>query len=169
MNIFDFALQMEKEATEFYTFMARQVRGSGPKQIFFDLASDHVERRRFIEKVKVANGRASGLNRQDLVEGVSPWHGLSPETGTPAEIDDEEAYRLALKLEEEEVHCFEDLLERARARGIRKALEQIAEEEDRHIDRIREVYDFINAPNQYLAWAEFSNLDEFHQFGRDVD
>jgi hypothetical protein len=27
----------------------------------------------------------------------------------------------------------------------------------------------VNAPNQYLAWREFSNLDEFRNFGRDVD
>jgi hypothetical protein len=28
---------------------------------------------------------------------------------------------------------------------------------------------FANAPNQYLAWGEFSNLEEFRQFGREVD
>lgn len=31
------------------------------------------------------------------------------------------------------------------------------------------VFDFANAPSEYLAWGEFCNLEEFRQFGRDVD
>jgi rubrerythrin len=111
----------------------------------------------------------SGLIRQDLAEEASPWHGLPPGTVLANEVDDEEAYRLALKLEEEEIRCFEELLAHSRARETKKILKQITEEEDRHLDRFRDLYDFINAPNQYLAWGEFSNLQEFHQFGRDVD
>jgi hypothetical protein len=34
---------------------------------------------------------------------------------------------------------------------------------------VQNIYDFVNAPTQYLAWGEFSNLDEFRQFGRDLD
>ncbi|MEZ4600396.1 MAG: ferritin family protein [Syntrophotaleaceae bacterium] len=162
MNIFEFALQMEKEAVEFYTHLARQVSDRGPKQIFIDLAMDHVQRRQFIEKVKVSS-QWKDLNDHGVTCG--PWHKGVRLNG---EIDDEAAYRLALEWEEAEMHCFEDLLERARARGIRKALERIAEEEDRRVARLRQIYDFINAPNQYLAWGEFSNLEEFHQFGRDI-
>jgi hypothetical protein len=31
------------------------------------------------------------------------------------------------------------------------------------------IYDFVNAPTDDLEWAEFSNLDEFHNFGRYQD
>jgi rubrerythrin len=169
MNIFDFALQMEKEATDFYAGLSRQVAGKGPQQIFADLASDHAERRRYLESVRIAFGSTSGLNSQDLEEGVSPWHGLPQETAMAADFDDEAAYRFALKLEEMEARCYEDLLLGSRAREAKSVLRRITEEESRHLERIRDLYDFINAPNQYLAWGEFSNLEEFHQFGRDVD
>lgn len=31
------------------------------------------------------------------------------------------------------------------------------------------IFQFVNAPNQSLAWGEFSNVVKFRQFGRDVD
>ena len=41
---------------------------------------------------------------------------------------------------------------------------------ERHeLNEIEKLYDFANAPNCSLEWGEFSNLDEFHAFGRDVD
>lgn len=169
MNIFEFALQMEIEATEFYSGLARKVPEKGPKHIFSELASDHLERRRFIERVRKTYKSMTGLDRRTLAEGASPWHGLPADTGMMTDFDDEEAYRLALKLEEEEIECFKDLLARSKAREAKRILRQITDEEVRHLDQYRDLYDFINAPNQYLAWGEFSNLDEFHQFGRDVD
>lgn len=169
MNIFEFALLMETEASEFYASLARKISEIGPQRIFDDLASDHAQRRRFIEKLRAACKKTPGLDRPNLTEGASPWHGLPSDPRLMADFNDTEAYRLALKLEEEEIHCFEDLLERSRNGIAAKALRQITEEERRHLDEYRELYDFINAPNQYLAWGEFSNLDEFHQFGRDVD
>lgn len=169
MNIFEFALQMEIEATEFYTGLARKAPEKGPKHIFTELAADHAERRRFIEKVRRTYAARTGLDRRNLTEGASPWHGLPADGGMMADFDDEEAYRLALKLEEEEIDCFKDLLARSKAREAKRVLRKITDEEVRHLDQYRDLYDFINAPNQYLAWGEFSNLDEFHQFGRDVD
>jgi hypothetical protein len=169
MNIFEFALQMETEASEVYADLARKVVEKGPKRIFTDLASDHMDRRRSIERMRAACGKSSGLNRQNLEEGAIPWHRQPPGIAMMADVDDEEAYRLALKLEEEEFHCYEELLEHSRAKEAKRILQQITEEEGRLLDQYRELYDFINAPNQYLAWGEFSNLDEYHQFGRDVD
>jgi hypothetical protein len=68
-----------------------------------------------------------------------------------------------------EVHCFQTMLKKTDSGKMKHMLQAIAEEENRHVEDFQSVYDFINAPNQYLAWGEFNNIDEFHQFGRDVD
>jgi rubrerythrin len=81
----------------------------------------------------------------------------------------ESAYRYALELETAEVHCFRNMLEKTDSGKMKHMLQVIAEEENRHVEDFQNVYDFINAPNQYLASSEFSNLDEFHNFGRHVD
>jgi len=52
---------------------------------------------------------------------------------------------------------------------VRSLLLKIAGEEHKHFNILENIFHFVNAPNQYLAWGEFSNLDEFRQFGRQVD
>jgi hypothetical protein len=37
----------------------------------------------------------------------------------------------------------------------------MAVEERKHLHILENIFDFVNAPNQSLVWAEFSNLNEF--------
>lgn len=64
---------------------------------------------------------------------------------------------------------FSEYVEKTESGKIKPMLQAITEEENWHLEDFQNVYDFINAPNQYLAASEFSNLDEFHNFGRSVD
>lgn len=171
MNLFDFALQMERDAADFYQKLSQAASDQGYRRFFADLASDHEERLRFIESVRSDDQRTDGASWQVVDEVCSPWR-VTPEQ--PAEVEGPdgglaEAYRYALELETAEVHCFSSMLAKTDSDKVKKTLQKIAEEEHRHVEDFRNVYDFINAPNQYLAAGEFSNLDEFHQFGRNVD
>lgn len=171
MNLFDFALQMEQDATEFYQKLSRSASDPGYKRFFADLASDHKERLGFIQSMSSAEGAAEKSSCQISDQNCSPWRAIS---ATSAMIGDpegglEHAYRYALELETAEVHCFQNMLKKVGSGKTKHMLQAIAEEETRHVEGYQNVYDFINAPNQYLASSEFSNLDEFHQFGRHVD
>jgi len=53
-------------------------------------------------------------------------------------------------------------------RTVPKALLLIAAEEHKHFQILENVCAFANAPSQFLAWGEFSNLEEFRNFGRKV-
>jgi rubrerythrin len=167
MRLFDFALQMEREAADFYKRLSRASSREGYKRFFADLASDHEERLRYIKSMRsVARSSAEEL-RQDFTGVRSPWRMVSEKDALVEEF--EKAYQYALELEAAEIHCYRDMLEKARTGKMKNLVREIVEEENRHFETFREVYDFINAPNQYLASGEFSNLAEFHQFGRDVD
>lgn len=171
MNLFDFALQMERDAADFYQKLSQAASDRGYRRFFADLASDHEERLRFIEAVRSDDQRTEGASWQVVDEVCSPWR-VTPERSAAVEGPDgglAAAYRYALELETAEVHCFRSMLAKTRSRKAKNMLQKIAEEEHRHVEDVRSVYDFINAPNQYLASSEFSNLDEFHQFGRHVD
>ncbi len=171
MNLFDFALQMEQDAAEFYQKLSQAASEQAYRKFFADLASDHEERWRFIETMRSADRRTDGASWQIIDEVCSPWRMTSVK---PAPVDEpdgglEEAYRYALELETAEVDCFRNMLAKTRSGKVKSMLKKIADEEHRHVEDFRNVYDFINAPNQYLAASEFSNLHEFHQFGRNVD
>jgi rubrerythrin len=171
MNLFDFALQMEQDAAEFYQKLSQAACDQAYRKFFSDLASDHEERLRFIETMRSDDQRIDAASWQVVDEVCSPWR-MPPEKPVAADEPDgglEEAYRFALELETAEVDCFHNMLAKTCSGKARTMLQKIAEEEHRHVEDFRNVYDFINAPNQYLAAGEFSNLDEFHQFGRNVD
>lgn len=171
MNLFDFALQMEQDATEFYQKLSRSALDPGYKRFFADLASDHKERLGFIQSMSSTGETPEDSSGQINDENCSPWRTVSIKDAVADETDGglEKAYRFALDLETAEVRCFRNMLEKTDSGKMKHMLQVITEEENRHVEGFQSVYDFINAPNQYLATSEFSNLEEFHQFGRDVD
>jgi rubrerythrin len=79
------------------------------------------------------------------------------------------AYRHAMKLEAEAARFYRDMIEKEADVKVKAQLEEIIIQEFNHFQIVENLYHFVDAPNQYLAWREFSNLGEFHQFGRDVD
>ncbi len=171
MNLFNFALQMEQDATEFYQKQSRSASDMRYKRLFADLASDHKERLGFIQSMSSVEETTEDSSDQVMAENCSPWRMVSAKSAVTDENGGglEQAYRDALALETAEVQCFQNMLGKTRSGTMKKILQIIAEEENRHVENFQSVYDFINAPNQYLATSEFSNMEEFHQFGRDVD
>jgi rubrerythrin len=78
------------------------------------------------------------------------------------------AYRLALEAEREVLRQLRNAAMTEHRPAAKKLLAEIARDEQRHVEELEGLYDFANAPNHYLAWGEFSNLGEFHNFGRDM-
>ena len=81
--------------------------------------------------------------------------------------DDLEAYHYVMRVEAAICRLYEDAARREPNPEVQGLLRRIATEERRELESLRRLYDFVNAPNEFLAWGEFSNLNEFHNFGRD--
>ena len=63
--------------------------------------------------------------------------------------------------EEEGVRFYEELAAQAKDEGTREILLMIADEERKHLNIVQNIYSFVESPKTYLAWGEFSNLEEF--------
>jgi hypothetical protein len=81
--------------------------------------------------------------------------------------DDLEAYHYVMRVEAAICRLYEDAARRETNPEVQALLRRIASEERRELESLRKLFDFVNAPNEFLAWGEFSNLNEFHNFGRD--
>jgi len=73
-----------------------------------------------------------------------------------------------MKLEADSFRLYEDAATKEAGAEVKSLLLKVAEEEHKHFNILENIYRFVNAPNRYLAWGEFSNLGEFRQFGRQV-
>ncbi len=170
MNVFDFAMKLETDAEAFYRKLARESRIAGIGKIFNDLADDEQRHFRIFKSLKEETPPEKMTASSVLDTAKSIFARLLKEKEElPALTDDLEGYRYAMQLEAEGVRLYRDAAKREKSEAVRELLLRIAAEEEKHFNIVENIYTFVNAPNQYLAWAEFSNLEEFRAFGRDVD
>ena len=170
MNVFDFAMQMEVDGKKLYEKLAAESSDAGLRTIFLMLAAD--EQKHFEIFRDLQQGGTPNLQETTALEESRRIfrEALEHKEQILRSIDVElEGYRYAMKLEADSARLYEDAAARETRPEVKDLLLRVAGEEQKHFNILENIYDFFNAPNQYLAWREFSNLDEFHQFGRDVD
>lgn len=170
MNVFDFAMKMELDGKEFYEKLARKTNVEGLKTIFTHLAADEQKHYEIFQRLQ-GQAQATGMQESTSLENArNVFARLLEEKETLGPVEgDLEGYRYAMKLEAESFRLYEDAARREKDEEVKRLLMRIAGEEHQHFNIVENIYNFVNAPNQYLAWGEFSNLEEFRNFGRDVD
>jgi rubrerythrin len=170
MNVFDFALDMEDAGRDYYERLATNATLPGLKSIFTSLAED--ERKHFVifQQLK-AGHKTEPMPDSTVIDDVRNIFDKLPRDAAALRglHDSLDAYQHAMKLEAESFRLYENAAGQESDANIKSLLLKIAAEEHKHFNILENLYNFINAPNQQLAWAEFSNLDEFRQFGRDLD
>ncbi|HMB15942.1 MAG TPA: ferritin family protein [Pelovirga sp.] len=170
INIYDYAMEMELDGKSFYAKQAAESESAGLRTIFSRLAEDEQKHYDTIKKLKDRSGPLEMATSTGLEESKNVFQELKERGQTPDKLsEDLEGYRYAMQVEAESFRLYEDAAAKEDDESVRRVLLRIAEEEHDHFNILENIYHFVNAPNQYLAWGEFSNLDEFRNFGRDVD
>jgi len=161
MNVFDFAIKMEADGKLLYEKLAAETRVSELKTIFTLLASAEEEHRKAIEKMKKetppGNAESKVLENarnvfQDLMERRSTLEMLN---------EDPDGYRHAISCAMAGVKLYETMATRETNSSTARILLMLADDERKHLEILENIYDFVEAPKDYLAWGEFSNLKEF--------
>lgn len=162
MKVIDFAVRMERHGRDFFKDLASRAEEPGVRGVFARMAEDEEKMLRTIRSLNVPDVESAAL---DGLENV--FEGRMEEGREVRRPLD--AYLFLMEVEREVCRLYEEALRHEKDPQARRLLRRIASEEERELRSLEEVYDFINAPNEYLAWQEFSNLDEFHNFGRYED
>lgn len=170
MNVFDFAMKMEEDGKAYYQKMAGETSHSGMKTIFNRLAEDEQKHYDIFQELKTSGKVPDMQETTVLEESKNIFADLPKSEKTLQNIsNDLDAYRHAMQLEVDSFRLYEEAAEKESDQTVKNLLLKVAAEERKHFNILDNIYQFVNAPNQHLAWGEFSNLEEFHQFGRDVD
>jgi rubrerythrin len=165
MNILDFTMEMDRSGRDFYRQLAVKARTPEVRRVFGWMAK---EEERLMEEYR--RMKVEGLDRQAdsprLQMAANPFR---HQAGMNAPQDELEAYRLILEMEGKACRLLQDAAIQETDSTTRDVLHRVAAVECGELSEVEGVYDFVRAPNGYLASAEFSNLDEFHNFGRYED
>jgi rubrerythrin len=170
MSVFDFAMKREEDGKKYYEQLASQAQKPGLRTVFTRLAEDEQKHYETFQQWKLG-GRVPVMPGTTIIEDVKNIFEELPGDADPlqGEETDLAAYRHAMKIEADSFRLYEETAEKESDPETRKLLLRIADEEHKHFTIMENIFHFVNAPSQYLAWGEFSNLEEFRQFGRDVD
>jgi len=160
MNIFEFAMKMELDGKEYYEKLAAETAVVGLKTIFVNLAAD--EQKHYDTILAMKSGTSGTMTDSTVLkEAKNLFTDLMGDRNIVVSLQSSlDGYEQARKIEAESVRFYEDAAGKESNPDTAKLLLRIANEEKNHYNIMDNLYDFTLAPQNFLAWGEFSNLKE---------
>ena len=161
MNTFDFAMKMELDGKAYYEKLAAETTDGGLKSVFTDLAADVQKHYEIIQAIK--SGTSPKMADSTVLEKAKNiFEVLMGDKNIVGSLKRTlDGYNHARKLEADSVKLYEDMAKKEDNPETVQLLLKIANEEKKHFNILDNLYDYVLAPQNYLAWAEFSNLKEY--------
>lgn len=162
MNVFDYAMKLELDGKAFYEKLAAQTDSEGLAKIFGELAADEQKHFDIFHKLK-NNEAVDTMADSRALEGAKNLfeeHRVNPPQKNllKSNLD---AYQYAMKLEKQSVDFYQNAAAKETDAGVKKLLQKIAIEEQKHLNILENIFEFVNAPTRSLVWSEFSNFNEY--------
>ncbi len=161
MDIFEFAMQMEREGEQFYLELASKTPHKGLETILLLLAEDEKKHTRVIAAM------------QDETPPMEPTAVLDKAKNVFAQMkafggridlagDEPTLYAEAMVLEQRSVSFYLDRADEVKNDDQKTLFKRLAEEEKKHYRLLEELAEFVKKPKTWLENAEFSHLlDEY--------
>jgi len=162
MNVFDFAMKMELDGKAFYEKLAIEAESEGLRKIFNGLAEDEQKHYEIFQMLKEKQTIES-MPESTALEGAKDIFSemqadLPSQNLLKKNLD---AYQYAMKTEKESARLYLEAAEKEEDTAVKSLLLKIATEEQKHLNILENIFDFVNAPTHSLVWGEFSNLEEY--------
>lgn len=164
MDVFKFAMQMEKDGQAFYEKMATQAENGVVKSILAELAEDEVKHYNIFKKLSEgdfsATNELKGSMTNVLANAQNIFEKLATEKPEMTFSSDVKATWLeAQTIEKKSEDYYREKAQEADSDEVKGLLFLIADEEHKHWSLIENVINFLDQPTQWLENAEWNKLD----------
>jgi len=161
MNALDFMTRFEEDCLRFYETLGSNENNRELKNLYELLADSQRRHLGMLETLKETTRSSDG--ESDLVERAAHVvNGFREMLFThdimKAMRNDRDAFSHVLHAEEEMIKLCEGMAKAEPNLNTKALLTWLAENEKHHLKEIEGIYDFVEAPDCYLEWGEFSNL-----------
>jgi rubrerythrin len=160
MDIFDYAMQLEKDGEAYYREAASRSANKGLTQILTMLADAEVEHYNVFSRMKA--DEHTRYAETPILRNVKNIFVTMRDEGDLEGIgvSELEVYRKAQEIEKKTEDFY--LEKAARVKGAqRETFLQVAGEENKHYFILQQIIDFVSRPNHWLENAEWYHLDEY--------
>jgi rubrerythrin len=160
MDIFEYAMQMEKDGEKFYRELAAKATSKGLTSILEMLADEEVKHYQTVSQMQAGSATMAESKILDDVRNVFS------EMEAPAEEFDLsggqiEMYRKAQDIEEQSRKFYADKADETGDDQFVELFTRLAEEEKRHYVLLGNIIEFVSRPSQWLEDAEWSHLEAY--------
>jgi len=161
MDVFGFALRLEKDGEAYYRECAAKSASVGLSRILLMLADAEVSHyelfRRMQEREEAVLPDDALLDQvKNVFVEIREREGVAGARGSAVEL-----YRKALELERTSWEFYGSAAEQATSPAERLAFERVAVEERRHFRIVEGIIDFVSRPEQWLENAEWHHLEDY--------
>ena len=160
MDIFEFALQMEKDGAAFYRNMAAQTKNQSVQTVLNMLADEEDKHYKAIQAIQTSEHVMPEAKILDSVRNVFQ---RAKEFGEEfvTESDQVELYEQALDLEKKSEAFYLDRADQVELPRQKELFKTLAAEEAKHGVLLENLAEFVSRPQHWLENAEFFHPDEY--------
>jgi rubrerythrin len=161
MDVFEYAMQMEKDGEAYYRSIAAETESEGLRTILTFLADEEVKHYNIFKKMR--DGKVDEVPESSLISDAKNIFQQMKESGETFDFKEKQVayYEKAMQIEQDAVDLYLKHAEETDDPGEERNMRKIAEEEKRHYRLFESIRDFVQRPEQWLEDAEWNHLDEY--------
>ena len=160
MDIFDYALQMEKDGEQFYREIAKKTGNKGLQTILAMLADEEVKHYQVIERMRQDKYQMTETTILNEARNIFIKMKDQDETFEPDQ-EQTEFYTRAQEIERKSQQFYQEKALQAGNDDQKKLFERLAKEEEKHYFLLENIIAFVSRPKQWLENAEWYHLEEY--------
>ena len=159
-NIFEYAMQMEKDGEDYYRRLAQKTGNNGLRTILTMLADEEVKHYDAIEKIKTQNTQ---IAESEILTDAKNVFVQIKESGESFDFDINEAdlYKKARDIEKKSRDFYTEKAGEVTEEYQKELFLKLADEEQKHYVLLDNIIDFVSRPEQWLENAEFFHLEDY--------
>ena len=159
-DIFEYAVQMEKDGEYYYRQLAQQTANKGLKTILVMLADEEVKHYNAVEKIRTVRPRIA--ETAILTDAKNVFVQIK-ESGESFDFDlgQIELYKKAQDIEEKSRDFYLEKASQVEEEYQKDIFLRLANEEKKHYFLLENIIEFVSRPKTWLENAEFYHLEEY--------
>ncbi|WP_333803722.1 ferritin-like domain-containing protein [Sulfurospirillum sp.] len=161
MNVYEYAMKVEKDGERYYRELAEKTSDKGVKSILIMLADEEVKHYIVFDKMSKNQIIPTQPSVDIFKHTKNIFEKLQKENATPSFSQDQiEFYKSALLSEENSYKFYTEKALMVEDAEQKKAFLRIAEEERAHYVLLENLVEYVSAPEQWVESAEFNHLSQ---------
>ncbi len=162
MNIYKYAMKMEKDGENYYRELANKTEDIGLQNILKMLADEEVRHYNIIEQMMKSKASAE-LAETGILKKVKNIFIKIKGKNLIFNFDLPQInfYRKAQEIEEKSYKFYIEMSDKVEIESQRKVFLKLAGEEKKHMFLLENLVEFVSRPETWIENAEFNHLDDY--------